>query len=167
MFRVHARAPVDMCALYLRIFSFLFQTPLYMPMPMQAYGDLAGASTIEFGLQGSSWVWGGWRLDALAAAGCVDAQEGVALDELSLAAGPARLHAAGSLLCPRQDAVLRLTDFPLDLLQPLYRALPALQGAAADADARAKQGGTASYLRPLSGASKCDAHTRCTHASKA
>ena len=40
---------------------------------------------------------------------------------------PAQLLARGSLLGPRQDASLALTDFPAEMLQPLYRALPALQ----------------------------------------
>jgi hypothetical protein len=51
----------------------------------------------------------------------------VNLEELRLVAGPARLVASGSLLGPRQDAQLALTDFPAEMLQPLYRALPALQ----------------------------------------
>lgn len=71
--------------------------------------------------------WGQYRLDSLVAAGNADSNEGVALEELSLKAGPAKLELHGNLLCPRQEAWLHVSDFPLDLLQPMYSALPALQ----------------------------------------
>ena len=83
----------------------------------QAFGGPAGATSIEFSLNGQSWKWGGYRLDALVASGTADSSEGVALEELSLTSGPARLLARGSLLSPRQEAELHVTDFPLDLLQ--------------------------------------------------
>lgn len=55
-------------------------------------------------------------------------------------AGPAKALLSGSLLCPRQDATLTVRDFPLDLLQPVYTALPALQRAATTAAERDQQG---------------------------
>ena len=57
------------------------------------------------------------------AAGNADSAEGVALDELSMRAGPARLLLQGSLLCPKQEASLHVTDFPLDLLQVYMQGL--------------------------------------------
>ncbi|MEW5317408.1 MAG: hypothetical protein WDW38_008705 [Sanguina aurantia] len=53
---------------------------------------------------------------------------------------PAKALLSGSLLCPRQDATLTVRDFPLDLLQPVYTALPALQRAATTAAERDQQG---------------------------
>ena len=64
-----------------------------------------------------SYRWGGYRLDGLAASGTADSAEGVALEELSITSGPARLLARGNLLSARQEAELHVTDFPLDLLQ--------------------------------------------------
>ena len=49
------------------------------------------------------------------------------LDEFGLVLGGAALEAKGALLGPAQDATLTVRDFPAVLLQPLYRALPALQ----------------------------------------
>jgi hypothetical protein len=36
----------------------------------------------------------------------------------------------GSLLGAQQDAVMKLDDFPMAMLQPIFRAVPALQHAA-------------------------------------
>eukprot|EP00798_Chlamydomonas_sp_ICE-L_P032214 gene32214-16772_t len=96
---------------------------------IQAFGDAEGATSVDFDLKGEDWKWGQYQVDSLVAIGSADMNDGVLLDELSMAAGPARLHAQGSLMCPQQEASLRVTDFPLDLLQPLYSALPALQSA--------------------------------------
>jgi hypothetical protein len=49
------------------------------------------------------------------------------LDELVLAMGGAVVEAQGALLGPVQDATLVVRELPAVLLQPLYRALPALQ----------------------------------------
>jgi hypothetical protein len=68
--------------------------------------------------------WGGYRLERLVASGVADSVDGIALEELSLAVGPARAVLKGSLLCARQEASLTVTDFPLELLQPLTTALP-------------------------------------------
>jgi hypothetical protein len=68
--------------------------------------------------------WGVWRLDRASAVGVADGEEGLALEELSAAVGPARASLRGCLLGSRQDAVLALRDFPLALLAPLTRLLP-------------------------------------------
>jgi hypothetical protein len=56
--------------------------------------------------------------------------EGIKLEELGLKAGDAKLLVRGSLLGAAQDASIILTDFPVAILQPLFRALPALEHAA-------------------------------------
>ncbi len=63
----------------------------------------------------------------MALSGTAHGAEGLTLEELALTSGDAQLRAHGSLLGPRQDAHLSLSDCPAALLQPLYRALPALQ----------------------------------------
>ena len=55
--------------------------------------------------------------------------EGIKLEELGLKAGEAKLLVRGSLLGAAQDASIILTDFPVAVLQPLFRALPALEHA--------------------------------------
>lgn len=45
-------------------------------------------------------------------------------------AGEAKLAVKGDLLGERQDAVMKLDDFPMAMLQPIFRAVPALQHAA-------------------------------------
>ncbi|KAL6762521.1 hypothetical protein V8C86DRAFT_606614 [Haematococcus lacustris] len=96
-------------------------------------GTAAGATNVEFGLLGEDWRWGGYRLERLVAAGVADSNDGVSLEELSVAVGPAQAVLRGSLLCDQQDAQLSVTHFPLDLLQPLSSALPpAVQGGGAE-----------------------------------
>lgn len=114
---------------------------------MQLYGGLSGANAIDFMLAGRDWRWGpDYRLDRLAATGSADSGEGVALEELAVDAGPARLRMSGTLLCARQDTRLTLSDFPLQQLEPLTRAMPVLEKAARAAKARSSgQGG----LQPL------------------
>ncbi len=68
--------------------------------------------------------WGAWRLDSLTAVGAADSDEGLVLEELSCASGPAQASMRGALLGARQDASLLVTNFPLAMLQPLYAALP-------------------------------------------
>ena len=53
-------------------------------------------------LLGEAWSWGQYRLDRVVAAGAVDSREGLALEELSVHAGPAQLLLTGSLLCAKQ-----------------------------------------------------------------
>lgn len=119
-----------------------------MSQHTQLYGGLCGPRSVDFSLSGSDWRWGPvYRLDRLTAVGGLDSREGVMLDELGVEAGPARLHASGSLLCPRQDAHLSLRHFPLSALTPLTStALPALERAAAAARARG-----AAQASPLAG----------------
>lgn len=45
-------------------------------------------------------------------------------------AGEAKLAVKGDLLGAQQDAVMKLDDFPMAMLQPIFRAVPALQHAA-------------------------------------
>lgn len=52
------------------------------------------------------------------------------IEEVSLRAGDAKLLIRGKLLNEAQDASVLLTDFPVALLQPLFRSMPALQHAA-------------------------------------
>lgn len=72
--------------------------------------------------------WGGGA--QVVAAGSCHSLEGLKLEELCLRAGAAKLAARGQLLGARQDASFLLTDFPVAVLQPLLRALPALEHAA-------------------------------------
>lgn len=55
--------------------------------------------------------------------------EGIKLEELGLKTGEAKLLVRGSLLGAAQDASIILTDFPVAVLQPFFRALPALEHA--------------------------------------
>ena len=57
--------------------------------------------------------------------------------QFMLKAGEAQLTIHGSLLCEQQNAKVRLTDFPLATLRPLFRAVPALQRAAPAVPAQA------------------------------
>jgi hypothetical protein len=99
----------------------------------QVAGTARGATCAEFDLRGLAWRWGGYQLDGVVAAGNADSVDGLAVDELSVTSGPARLLMTGQLLCAEQEASLQVTDFPLGLLQPLYECLPALRSAAAAA----------------------------------
>ena len=56
--------------------------------------------------------------------------EGIKLEELGLKTGEAKLLVRGNLLGAAQDASIILTDFPVAILQPMFRALPALEHAA-------------------------------------
>ena len=56
--------------------------------------------------------------------------EGIKLEELGLKTGEAKLLVRGNLLGAAQDASIILTDFPVAILQPVLRALPALEHAA-------------------------------------
>lgn len=56
--------------------------------------------------------------------------EGIKLEELGLKTGEAKLLVQGNLLGAAQDASIILTDFPVAILQPMFRALPALEHAA-------------------------------------
>ncbi len=69
------------------------------------------------------------------ASGSCHSAEGIKLEELCLRAGDAKLLLRGRLLGAAQDASLILTDFPVATLQPLLRALPALQHVAPAASA--------------------------------
>ena len=75
------------------------------------------------------------------AAGSCHSAEGIKLEELCLKAGDAKLLVRGNLLGARQKATLLLTDFPLAVLQPVYRAMPALRHAAPAVGASPPAGG--------------------------
>ena len=68
-------------------------------------------------------------LQAVAQGSC-HSLEGVKLEEVSLKAGAAKLMVRGKLLTPDQNASILLSDFPVALLQPLFRSMPALEHAA-------------------------------------
>ena len=55
------------------------------------------------------------------AAGSCHSNEGLKLEEVALRAEDAKLVMRGTLLGPHQNATLMLTDFPVSLLQPLFR----------------------------------------------
>ncbi|KAK9804274.1 hypothetical protein WJX72_004315 [[Myrmecia] bisecta] len=96
----------------------------------EAYGGGIGASNVDFNLKGSNWVWGEYALDQMVARGAAHSLDGIKLDEFCLKAGDAKLLVRGSLLSASQNATVLLTDFPVALLQPLLRAMPALEHAA-------------------------------------
>ena len=60
--------------------------------------------------------------------GC-HSEDGIKLEEVMAAAGDAKLLMRGAVLGAKQDASLLLTDFPIALLDPLFRGMPALQHA--------------------------------------
>lgn len=66
----------------------------------------------------------------MAANGSCHSIEGIKLEELGLKTGEAKLLVRGNLLGAAQDASIILTDFPVAILQPMFRALPALEHAA-------------------------------------
>ena len=68
-------------------------------------------------------------LQAVAQGAC-HSLEGVKIEEVSLRAGDAILLIEGKLLTPDQNTTILLTDFPIALLQPLFKSVPALQHAA-------------------------------------
>ena len=55
------------------------------------------------------------------ARGSCHSNEGLKLEEVALRAEDAKLLLRGGLLGPHQNATLMLTDFPVALLQPLFR----------------------------------------------
>ena len=55
------------------------------------------------------------------AVGSCHSNEGLKLEEMALRAADAKLVLRGTLLGPHQNATLMLTDFPVALLQPLFR----------------------------------------------
>lgn len=55
------------------------------------------------------------------ARGSCHSNEGLKLEEVALRTQDAKLLLRGSLLGPHQNATLMLTDFPVALLQPLFR----------------------------------------------
>jgi hypothetical protein len=98
---------------------------------VQAFGGGGGATSVEFDVRGAGWRWGAAALDAAAAAGAYHSEEGLALQELVLRAGDAKLLVRGTLGgAGAQDATVLLTDFPVARLRPLFRAAPALRRAA-------------------------------------
>ena len=60
------------------------------------------------------------RLQVVARGSC-HSNEGLKLEEVTLRAEDAKLLLRGGLLGPNQNATLMLTDFPVALLQPLFR----------------------------------------------
>ncbi|KAK9840821.1 hypothetical protein WJX81_007219 [Elliptochloris bilobata] len=102
---------------------------------IQAYGGGGGATAVEFNLRGRDWHWGAYELDQMVANGTSHSDEGLKLEEVALRAGDAQLLIRGALLGAAQDATVLLTDFPVALLQPLFRAMPALAHAAPAASA--------------------------------
>lgn len=58
------------------------------------------------------------------ARGSCHSNEGLKLEEVALRAQDAKLLLRGGLLGPHQNATLMLTDFPVALLQPLFRRTP-------------------------------------------
>ena len=68
-------------------------------------------------------------LQAVAQGSC-HSLEGVKLEEVSLRTGDAKLLVRGKLLTADQNASILLTDFPVAMLQPLFRSMPALEHAA-------------------------------------
>ena len=62
-----------------------------------------------------------WALLQVVAIGSCHSNEGVKLEEVALRAEDAKLLLRGGLLGPHQNATLMLTDFPVALLQPLFR----------------------------------------------
>lgn len=57
----------------------------------------------------------------MVARGSCHSNEGLKLEEVALRAEDAKLLLRGGLLGPHQNATLMLTDFPVVLLQPLFR----------------------------------------------
>ena len=74
----------------------------------------------------AAWWLGGMQV---VANGSCHSIEGIKLEELGLKTGEAKLLVRGSLLGAAQDASIILTDFPVAVLQPFFRALPALEHA--------------------------------------
>ncbi len=62
-----------------------------------------------------------WVLLQVVAIGSCHSNEGLKLEEVALRAEDAKLLLRGGLLGPHQNATLMLTDFPVALLQPLFR----------------------------------------------
>eukprot|EP00884_Botryococcus_braunii_P001434 jgi/Botrbrau1/11291/Bobra.0038s0057.1 len=93
---------------------------------VQAYGGGGGATNVDFNLRGQDWGWGAYCIDQVVAVGSSHSDEGLHLEEVTLKTGEAKLAMQGSLLGARQDASLLVTDFPVALLRPLFRSLPAL-----------------------------------------
>lgn len=89
--------------------------------------------------------WGGWRLDRVAAVGVADSAEGVALEELSLRAGPARGELRGTLLCAKQvrGPTVSFPPFPIissdRLLEGALLGSESLQSAGVFATVRARR----------------------------
>lgn len=85
---------------------------------------------MDFALRGATWQWGDYSLDQMVAEGSYHSEEGIKLEDFSLKAGEAKLVIQGDLLGTEQNARVLVTDFPMAMLQPIFRAVPALQHAA-------------------------------------
>ena len=88
------------------------------------------------------------------ASGSCHSIEGIKLEELGLKTGEAKLLVRGTLLGAAQDASIILTDFPVAILQPLFRALPALEHAAPAAAVSGSSQGSEACRHRSGGCSK-------------
>ena len=104
---------------------------------IQAFGGGDGATSCDFDLRGQNWIWGGASLDSFVAKGSGHSEDGLQLQEFVLNSGDAKLLIRGNLLNENQDATILLTDFPVSTLQPVFRAIPALQHATPAVSAQA------------------------------
>lgn len=96
---------------------------------IQAYGGGGGATSCDFDLKGHNWKWRSSSLvslDNVSAVGNYHSEEGLHLEEFVITSEGAKLLLQGSLFGERQDATLRISDFPVATLRPLFRAVPAL-----------------------------------------
>ena len=109
----------------------------YWKGSIQAFGGGDGATSCDFDLRGQSWIWGDASLDSFVAKGSGHSEDGLQLQEFVLNSGDAKLLIRGSLLNENQDATILLTDFPVSTLQPVFRAIPALQHATPAVSAQA------------------------------
>jgi hypothetical protein len=96
---------------------------------IQAYGGGGGATSCDFDLKGHNWKWRSSSLvslDNVSAVGNYHSEEGLHLEEFVITSEGAKLLLQGSLFGEKQDATLRISDFPVATLRPLFRAVPAL-----------------------------------------
>lgn len=89
-----------------------------------SYGGGTGSTAAEFDVQGQEWQWGPYNMENVIASGSYHSMDGLQFKRLQLDMGTASLKVGGSMFGMKQDAQISLSDFPVQLVQPILHSLP-------------------------------------------
>lgn len=95
-----------------------------------SYGGGTGSTAAEFDLQGQEWQWGPYNMENVIASGSYHSMDGLQFKRLQLDMGTASLKVGGSMFGMKQDAHIALSDFPVQLVQPILHSFPKSPGSA-------------------------------------